>query len=303
MTEIFEIFLNILVPIILITGAGYLFSHFINLSPRPLSQAVFYLFSPCLIFNLLTKNNLPANDIIRMILFSTVLILIIGSVSWIAGMLLRLDKSSLAATTMASMFINAGNFGLPVVFFSFGELALGYASLFFVTNAILVNVIGVVIASLGKQNFFRALKNLVRVPTIYAVLLAFIFLYTRWQTPLFVDRTVTLLADASIPTMLLLMGVQFKKTSWSGRAIPLSLATGLRLILSPALAFLLIPLLGISGAARQASIVEAAMPSAVTNIVIATEFDAEPSLASAAVFLSTLLSPFTLTPLLAYLLT
>jgi len=303
LSGIFQIFLNILLPIFLIAGAGYLLSHYINLPPKPFSQAVFYLFSPCLIFNLLTKNDLQNSDILRMILFSTVLILLIGTITWLVGKLLRMEKGTLAATMMASMFINAGNYGLPVVLFAFGEVALGFASLFFVTNAVLVNVVGVVIASMGKQSFIQAVKNLVRVPTVYALLVALFIMRSDWQVPLFLDRSITLLADASIPTMLVLMGVQFKKTTWSGKALPLSLAAGFRLILSPVLAFALTPLFGITGAAQQASIVESAMPSAVLNTVIATEFDAEPSLVSAAVFFTTILSPLTLTPLLAYLTT
>ncbi len=303
MSGIFQIFLNNLLPIFLIAGAGFLLSHYINLPSKPLSQAVFYLFSPCLIFNLLTKNDLQNSDILKMILFSTVLILLIGTITWLVGKLLRMEKGTLAATMMASMFINAGNYGLPVVLFAFGEVALGFASLFFVTNAVLVNVIGVVIASMGKQSFIQAVRNLVRVPTVYALLVALFIMRLDWQVPLFLDRSITLLADASIPTMLVLMGVQFKKTTWSGKALPLSLAAGFRLILSPVLAFALTPLFGLTGAAQQASIVESAMPSAVLNTVIATEFDAEPSLVSAAVFFTTILSPLTLTPLLAYLTT
>lgn len=301
MTSIFQIFLNILVPIFLIAGAGYLLSHFINLPSKPLSQTVFYLFSPCLIFNLLTKNELQNSDIIKMILFSSSLILLIGALTWIAGSLLRFEKGTLAATMLATMFINAGNYGLPVVLFAFGDVALGFASLFFVTNAILVNVVGVVIASMGKQSFVQALKNLARVPTVYALVIALIVMRVGWQVPLFLDRPITLLADASIPTMLVLLGVQFKKTSWSGKAVPLTLASGFRLVVSPVLAFALAPLFGLTGPGLQASIVEAAMPSAVLNTVIATEFDAEPSLVSAAVFFTTMLSPLTLTPLLAYL--
>jgi predicted permease len=269
LSGIFQIFLNNLVPIFLIAGAGFLLSHYINLPSKPFSQAVFYLFSPCLIFNLLTKNDLQSDDIIKIILFSTVLILSIGSITWMVGKLLRMEKGTLAATMLASMFINAGNYGLPVVLFAFGEVALGFASLFFVTNAVLVNVIGVVIASMGKQSFIQAVKNLARVPTVYALLVALFIMRFDWQIPLFLDRSITLLADASIPTMLVLMGVQFKKTAWSGKALPISLAAGFRLILSPILAFALTPLFGITGAAQQASIVESAMPSAVLNTVIA----------------------------------
>jgi predicted permease len=43
------------------------------------------------------------------------------------------------------------------------------------------------------------------------------------------------------------------------------------------------------------------MPVAVLTTILATEFDAQPSFVTAAVLITTLLSPLTLTPLLAFL--
>ncbi|MEJ2599531.1 MAG: AEC family transporter, partial [Anaerolineales bacterium] len=59
--------------------------------------------------------------------------------------------------------------------------------------------------------------------------------------------------------------------------------------------------LGLDGLTRQVGVIEASMPSAVLTIVLATEYDVEPTFVSAAVFTSTLASAFTLTPLLAIL--
>jgi len=45
----------------------------------------------------------------------------------------------------------------------------------------------------------------------------------------------------------------------------------------------------------------ASMPVAVATTILALEFDTSPEFVTGAVFLSTLLSPLTLTPLIAYL--
>ena len=60
-------------------------------------------------------------------------------------------------------------------------------------------------------------------------------------------------------------------------------------------------LLGLTGAARQAAILQASMPAAVITTVLALEFDAAPAFVTSVVFVSTLLSPLTLTLLIAYL--
>jgi malate permease and related proteins len=59
--------------------------------------------------------------------------------------------------------------------------------------------------------------------------------------------------------------------------------------------------LGLSEPARQAAILLAAMPTAVVTTVIALEFDLDPSFATSAVFVSTMLSPFSLVLIIAYL--
>jgi predicted permease len=60
-------------------------------------------------------------------------------------------------------------------------------------------------------------------------------------------------------------------------------------------------ILGISGSARQAGVVLASMPVAVVTTILSLEFDVAPAFVTSAVFMSTLLSPLTLTPLIAYL--
>ena len=78
-------------------------------------------------------------------------------------------------------------------------------------------------------------------------------------------------------------------------------AVGLSLMAAPFVALGLAWMLGLTGPARQAGVVLASMPVAVVTTILALEFDAAPVFVTSAVFLSTILSPFTLTPLIAYL--
>jgi hypothetical protein len=82
---------------------------------------------------------------------------------------------------------------------------------------------------------------------------------------------------------------------------PLSLAVSLRLVGGALFGLLLARLIGLDGAARQAGVLEAAMPSAVISIILATEYDVEPEFVTSVVFATTILCPLTLTPLLSIL--
>jgi hypothetical protein len=75
----------------------------------------------------------------------------------------------------------------------------------------------------------------------------------------------------------------------------------MRLVVAPAVALGIVLLLGLSGAAMQAAISESGAPTAVFMTILATEYEVEPSFVTAAVFTSTLLSPLTMTPLIAWL--
>jgi predicted permease len=116
-----------------------------------------------------------------------------------------------------------------------------------------------------------------------------------------VMRPVSLLGDAAIPVMLLVLGMQFERHTKPEHPVAVGTAVGLSLLVAPMMAFALATALGIVGAARQAAMLEASMPAAVATTVLALEFDLDANFSTSVVLFSTLLSPFTLVLLIAYL--
>jgi predicted permease len=295
------LFVNNLLPIFLAAGTGYAAAKSLNVAPRPISQIAFYIFSPCLIYSLLTSNQLNGSAFARMAGFTLVSVFLIGLVAYVLGRLLQFDRRLLVAVLLTTMFSNAGNYGLSLNLFAFGDEALAYASVYFVTMAILIYTLGVFMASLGSSSLGEAFLALFKAPVVYAVVLALLFTEFGLTLPLPLDRTVNLLGDAAIPVLMVLMGIQLGHAKWDGKTKALTLTNILRLVVAPAIALGISWFVGLQGAARQAGISESAMPAAVINTVLATEFNVEPSFVSTVVFVSTLLSPITVTPLLAYL--
>jgi hypothetical protein len=301
LNQLVILFVNNLLPIFLVAGVGYLAAKYLQVTPHSISQISFYLFSPCLIFNLLTTSQLSSEDITSMAGFTIVSILALGALTGLIGWLLRLERHLLAAILITIMFGNAGNYGLSLTQFAFGEEALAYASLYFVTTAIMMYTLGVVIASLGKSSLREALLGLFKVPAVYAVIIALFFNHFDWRLPLFVDRSVTMLADAAIPVLMVLMGVQLYSSRISNHRSALVFANSMRLVVSPLIALGVSLLFHLQGPAFQAGLIESAVPSAIFTTVLATQYDIEPAFVTTVVFTSTLISPLTVTPLLAYL--
>ena len=294
-------FANNILPIVLLGGAGFVLGKLLHIDARSLGRVVFYVFSPLLIFDLLIQNPLRIDEAFGVITLTVCVVMVMGLITFLLGSLLRLERPVLISVLVTTMFANTGNYGLPLVSFAFGEQALSYAGIYFVTTTFLFYTLGVLIASLGHMNFKEAVFGLLKIPTLYAVLLAVVMNAWQIQLPMPVNRTVELAAGGTIPLMLILLGVELTRVEFSGSLRAMQLSVVLRLLIAPAVALLLTGFFGIQGAARQGSVTEASMPSMVSATVLATEYQLDSKLITAIIFISTLLSPLTLTPLLVYL--
>ena len=147
----------------------------------------------------------------------------------------------------------------------------------------------------------QALLGIRRVPAIYAVVAASTALALGIQLPVAVMRPIGLLSDASLPMMMMALGMQLERAARPKNPAAVATAVGLSLLVSPAIAFLVASAMGLTGAAFQAAVLEASMPAAVVTTIIALQFDLDPTFPTTVVLATTLLSPFTVTVLIAYL--
>src|SRR5690606_1585199 len=105
-------------------------------------------------------------------------------------------------------------------------------------------------------------------------------------------------------TALLTLGVQLGSMSWRisrALAIDVGLSAALRLAAGPLLAWGITLLLGMDGLTAAALIVSSAVPTSLSSVLLAVEFDNEAEFASQAVFVSTVLSVLTVTIVIAML--
>ncbi len=294
-------FANNILPIVFLGGAGFILGKLLHVDSRSLGRVAFYIFSPVLIFNLLLENHVNLREAIGVISLTVCSVALMGIITFLLGTLFKIERAALTSILITTMFGNTGNYGLPLVSFAFGEKALSYAGIFFVTTTFLFYTLGVVIASLGHMNLKDALLGLFKIPTLYAVILAILINAFQIQIPEPVDRAVQLAAGGTIPLMLILLGVELTRVELSANLRAMQLSVGLRLLIAPILALTLAALFGIQTVARQGSVTEASMPAMVSSTVLATEYQLDSKLVTAIVFISTLLSPLTLTPLLVFL--
>jgi len=301
MTSFLSVAINVLGPIFLIIGLAVLLDRTLAPDPRAFSRAVVYLFSPCLVFSGIARSDLKADELGLIVAVAALSSLLMALVGWGLARLCRFDRKLESAFMLSVVLINAGNYGLPLNEFAFGQAGLQRAIVFYVVTAVTASTLGVYLASRGAASARRSLLNVLMVPLPYATVLGFVVNMRGISIPIPLDRAVTLLGQAAVPCMLLILGLQLSRTSVKNRLGPVLLATATRLVIAPLIAFGVVHLLGLSGLARQVSIVQASMPTAVMGSVLATEFGSDAEFTTSVVLVSTLASVVTLSVLLTLL--
>jgi hypothetical protein len=180
-----KVFASILVenilPVFLAAGLGYLLDRKFRLDVKTISRVSFYVLAPSLIFTSLTKSSVSGAEFSRIVLFLLLVTAIMLAISLGWSRFRRFSRAEESAFLLSVLFINAGNYGLSVNLFAFGEAALARALLFFAGSTVLMNTLGVFLASRGRANLKTALLNVFKVPMVYGVALAFVARSLPWS--------------------------------------------------------------------------------------------------------------------------
>jgi len=207
-----------------------------------------------------------------------------------------INSREFATTLVATFVFNGANFGLSIVSFAFGEAALTYAVIIYIAGSTVAWTLGPYVSSSGAASMLKSLESILRTPVVYALALALALKAAGISDlPPALSRTSQLLADASIPLMLVLLGLQMGGFRKPDRWPLLLTGTAIRLLLAPLIAIAGAALLNLDGAARAAFILQAGMPTAVLTLILAYEFDTDRDLALNLIMTTTLLSPISLT--------
>jgi len=207
---------------------------------------------------------------------------------------LRLARLPLRSFLPALVFPNAGNMGLPLCLFAFGEAGLALAIVFFVVSATLNFSLG---ASVAAGSF--EIGRLLRMPLIYAVATSLVVLAAGIPVPSWAANGLELIGGLTIPLMLIALGVSLARLKTVALARSLALAL-VRLVGGLVVGLAVGWALDLSPVARGVLAVQSAMPVAVFNYLFAELYRREPVEVAGMIVVSTVISFVTL-PLLLLL--
>ena len=268
------------------------------LDPGALSRIALYALSPALIFSSIARSTVPVSELALVAAGVVSLMICLYVIGMVVGAVLTTTDEGRAAYLLSTVFMNSGNYGLPIILFAFGEDGFAIGVLYFVTQSFLTNTAGAYVASRGTAKPREALSNVLRVPALYAAALALPFPLLGVTPPEWLLRPVALLGQAAIPLLLLILGSQLTLHLRREHFQVSAGALATRLLLSPLLAAGLAWTLGFRTETAAVFVVQSAMPTAVFTIVLSLEFGADTDLLAGIVAYATLLSVMTLSILI-----
>lgn len=278
-----------------------------------LVKIIFNITLPLLLFTNFSKLELTPlilrNSLI-VIIISLMLILLMLLFAFIVSKMFRMKHEQRSVFIPHNAFGNVLYFGFPVVSALFGELGLFYASLYAFVSIMLLWTLGIyVITRKGGMSFKASFKNMLN-PNSVAIMTGFILFLLDIKIPEILLKPFVSLGGTTIYLSMLyigaLLGLMKIKGVFTNRLVYLTSFN--KNLLFPFIfilgfAFLNKNILaGVDPLIISVIIVEAAMPCMANIVIIAKMYKVDEHLATANVFISTVLSIVTL-PFIYWLMT
>ncbi|WP_307794975.1 AEC family transporter [Alkalihalobacillus sp. BA299] len=296
------IFVNVVLPAILIFMAGFIVQRWKKMNIKSISTLAVYILSPALVFKTFYDVQLD-QQYLFITMFSLILLFSIIIINKVYSKFRKYPRDVESGLILSTAFMNAGNYGAPIILFAYGETGFTYAVSFMVLQSVIMNFFGVYYAASGNIGFKAAIRTISGMPLTYAMVIAISFNLLSIPFPANLYSAVDLVGQATIPVVMLILGMQLAelKVDKVINKERLIYGTTVRMLISPLIAFVFILFFPVDPLLAKVLIVLTAMPTAVTTTMYALQFNTTPKLVSSIALVTTLVSVVTISILLTIL--
>ncbi|MBP3042473.1 AEC family transporter [Arthrobacter jiangjiafuii] len=262
-----------------------------------LSRLAFFVASPALLLVTLSDADLGTVFSLPLLVAAasallTAVVFVLCTRWW-----LRRPLPEALISAMSSSLVNAANLGLPIAVYVLGDAAyIAPVLIFQLAFFTPLFLMALDTSTSGRRtSLLSFLAQTVRNPIIIGTLIGLFLGATGLELPVIILEPVTLIGGAAVPAMLLAFGISLVGSRPlrrdGGRRADVVLASAFKLVLQPALAYLLARfVLGMEGHLLFAVVVTAALPTAQNVFVAATRYEEGVLVAKDTVLVTTVLS-------------
>lgn len=269
-----------------------------------LSTLVVHVFNPALIISSVCEGGLQTQEdtVIEAIICGVFLYALLILIAIVVYMRSKALKEEVSICKMIVIFSNTAFVGYPILRALYGDFAVFVFSLMHLPFNILIFTYGRSLLQKGNHQKMTV-KDIFSIGTVSSIV-ALILYFGNISVPVRVADFFGILGDACVPLSMIVIGVSLAHASWKNvlKSKNINMVVFLRLIVLPILiAWITLPL-PISTFNRELLVISGALPAGSMIVVLAKEYKANDGLASAGVFLTTLLSVVTIPLMLGILL-
>jgi len=209
--------LDVIAPIFLLIGCGYLLGRRRSVDPAPLADVAIYICLPFLMFAALVRHPVTGTAAAQTFAWQVGMYVVSMPVIALVAHLAGWDKPTRSAVTLSLPTVNIASYGVPVVLFAFGDEALAIVMLLFVYGNVTAASLGTYIAAGGRQSPLQAFKSIFRLPLIYTAVLALAVNALAVPIPVSILDAADLIGKAGPILAIILLGVQVSHIPTRGR--------------------------------------------------------------------------------------
>lgn len=219
-----------------------------------------------------------------------VIVVIVLVISALVAKRLFEDKKEYSIATVAAIIGNTGNLGIPLNIAIFGEESIPYTTIINLMNVFVVYTIGVYYYSRGSFDVKTSLKNIVKLPILWAAAAAIILSMQGYKPSDEIMKVLMMGAYTSIVMQLFLFGLYLYGTEVKEISKRLTLwVISIKFLFLPAAAFLILYSIEMDSMIKGIIFLELLMPLAIANVNFASLYDCKPKIVTALVFISSLM--------------
>jgi predicted permease len=260
-----------------------------------LNLYVIYIALPALVLAEIPRLHLELRALLP-VLFAWVLMAFSALVTWLTARAFGWSRGVTGVLMLTVPLGNTGFVGIPIVEAFFGTAAVPYAILYDQFGTfIALNTFGMVIAAhyANAGTAWRQLAvSIVSFPPFIALCFAFAML--PFNYPDWLSGVLSRISTTLVPVVMVAVGLQWRLRLERKYFVPLAIGLVYMLLLTPALAYIGVLVLGVKGLVADVIVFQAAMPAMISAAILAMSHNLAPRLAASLVGYSLLLSLFTL---------
>jgi len=235
-----------------------------------IERLVYFVLFPALLFRSLALSPLALADAARLAGVGLAFTLAGMMLSALAAPLFRLPAPTFAACFQCGFRFNT-YIALAVASRLAGADGVAAISVLIGVLVPVVNLAAVGMLARGRGG--RVALELARNPLVLACLAGIAWKTAGWPVPAIPSRILELLASAALPLGLLAVGAGLVLTRGTLPLPALAWWNGVKLVALPAIALVLANAVGLTGPERQVAVVMAAVPTATSAYILATQMN------------------------------